>query len=383
MSKRELSLTVLEDERTNRIYFGEEEAVAGYAGEHLATKLEIALPLDWEKDEEASYQLYFLTADNTPYNSVALKPPISYELPSALMAAGYLYLQLVMLCADGSTKKSEMARLTVKPSIKNADTVADTGALESAEAAAARLKQVIDKAELISSELYAEITATQYKSSFAIDANGVPIAMSANQILSPGNPADFTSDERIVSVYISPEVTEIQSGAFSGCSNLTDVYIDNNREAVNIWSGAFKTTPSIHYKDDERYPAYKYLLSAMHGIYSQAESALEIATGAGHIVNMSCSSNVTTKNQLVKLAGNNTVGLCSAGDIPIGITAVYPKNGAADIKLSGSISVPHDGTVTAGYRKISAADGKTVRLDENGVEKLVLSANGSTATVIF
>lgn len=387
MSKRELTLTVLEDERTNRIYFGEEEVVAGYAGEHLATQLDINLPLDWEKDESARYQLYFLTADNTPYNSQALKPPISYELPSALMTAGSLYIQLVMLCSDGSTKKSDMARLIVNPSIENTETVADTGALESSEAAAARLEQVIEKADAINNEIIKGLLAAEYENSFAFDENGVPIAMSANTLFSPGNPASFTSDERIVSIYIGSNVTEIQSGSFSGCTNLIDVYIDNKQGAIKIGSSIFAlgTSPTIHYKDDERYPSYKYLLSAMYGIYDIAYSGFTIANGGGHIVNMKCSSSSTTiaKDRFVKLVGDNTVALCSAGDIPIGFTTSYTKNGMVDVKLCGSMTVPHNGTITYGYQKISAADSRTIKLDEGGVEKLVLSADESTATVIF
>ena len=92
----------------------------------MATQINIALPLDWQKDESARYQLYFLTGDNEAYNSTPLKPPISYELPNMLMAAGSLYLQIVMLCSDGSKKKSDMVRLTVKPSITSNLTLAET-----------------------------------------------------------------------------------------------------------------------------------------------------------------------------------------------------------------------------------------------------------------
>lgn len=92
------------------------------------------------------------------------------------------------------------------------------------------------------------------------------------------------------------------------------------------------------------------------------------------VATFSCNSSVTQAGQLVKLVGNGAVGKCTSGDQPIGVV-VSVRNGYAAVAVRGFVEVPHDGTVTVGYRNLSASDDKTVKLDNtNGIKCLVLEA---------
>lgn len=101
------------------------------------------------------------------------------------------------------------------------------------------------------------------------------------------------------------------------------------------------------------------------------------------VATFSCNSSVTESGQLVKLIGSGTVAKCLSGDQPIGVV-VNVRNGFAAVAVRGYVQVPHDGTVTIGYRNISAVDDKTVKLDNtNGIKRLVLeSANGKAGILL-
>ena len=96
-------------------------------------------------------------------------------------------------------------------------------------------------------------TKTDSKSRFALsvsvlfDENDVPIKTSDLYILSAGY---ATSNLNVKTAFISSKVTRIESGAFTGCSNLTDVYIDNINKQITIADGAIPDTATIHYVDD-------------------------------------------------------------------------------------------------------------------------------------
>ena len=96
-------------------------------------------------------------------------------------------------------------------------------------------------------------TKTDSKSRFALsvsvlfDENDVPIKTSDLYILSAGY---ATSNLNVKTAFVSSKVTRIESGAFTGCSNLTDVYIDNINKQITIEDGAIPDTATIHYVDD-------------------------------------------------------------------------------------------------------------------------------------
>ena len=97
------------------------------------------------------------------------------------------------------------------------------------------------------------------------------------------------------------------------------------------------------------------------------------------VATFSCSSSVTQAGQLVKLIGSGMVGKCTSGEQPIGVV-VNVRNGYAAVAVRGFVEVPHDGTVTVGYRNLSASDDKTVKIDNtNGIRCLVLEAMNGVA----
>lgn len=101
------------------------------------------------------------------------------------------------------------------------------------------------------------------------------------------------------------------------------------------------------------------------------------------VATFKCNSSVTGAGQLVKLVGSGMVGKCTAGDQPIGVV-VNVRNGFAAVAVRGFVEVAHDGTVTVGYRSISASDDKTVKIDNtNGIRCLVLEAMNGKAGILL
>lgn len=86
------------------------------------------------------------------------------------------------------------------------------------------------------------------------NADKIPIKTSTATTLSSGGFA--TSKKNLVTAFISKNVTSIQGGTFSGCTNLTDVYIDNTADSITIDSGAIPSTATIHYNDDFNFVDY-------------------------------------------------------------------------------------------------------------------------------
>ncbi len=101
------------------------------------------------------------------------------------------------------------------------------------------------------------------------------------------------------------------------------------------------------------------------------------------VVTLKCNSTVNTPGQLVKMAGNRSVTKCSSSDIPIGVV-VSVNNYYAAIQIKGCIEVPHNGTVTCGYHKLSAATDTMLKSDDTyGREMLILDAASGKATIII
>jgi hypothetical protein len=98
--------------------------------------------------------------------------------------------------------------------------------------------------------------------SVAFDNNGVPVKFVDKINLSAG---DFSGDA-IKTAFIGSNVQLIQSGAFIGCQNLTDVYVDRKISTITIQDGALPSGATVHYMNGFNYgeliiAAVKYLNS--------------------------------------------------------------------------------------------------------------------------
>ena len=98
--------------------------------------------------------------------------------------------------------------------------------------------------------------------SATFDKNGLPLSIVDKTILSAG---DFSSGyKEAVTAFIPSSVTSVQGGSLSGCTNLTDVYIDNTSDNVTISDSAIPSTAKIHYKDE--YNSFSQIETALHSI---------------------------------------------------------------------------------------------------------------------
>lgn len=101
------------------------------------------------------------------------------------------------------------------------------------------------------------------------------------------------------------------------------------------------------------------------------------------VATFNCDSSVTAPGQLVKMVGSGMVGKCTNNDPPVGVV-VNVRNGYAAVQIKGFVQVPHDGTLTVGYRNIAAANDKTLKLnDTTGVKRLVIESLNGVAGVVL
>lgn len=82
----------------------------------------------------------------------------------------------------------------------------------------------------------------------------------STEALGPGSFA--TSQTDIVTVFVADNVTKINNGAFSGCTSLKTIYIDNTVGNVDIVSGAVPSGVSIVYSNDENFINVNELLAS-------------------------------------------------------------------------------------------------------------------------
>ncbi len=156
---------------------------------------------------------------------------------------------------------------------KKADTEAVNAALNKkadTETVNTELDKKADKATTLSGYRITDAyTKTGSKSRFALsvsvlfDENDIPIKTSDLTVLSAGY---ATSNLNVKTAFISSKVTRIQSGAFTGCSNLTDMYIDNINRQITIEDEAIPSTATIHCVDD--YNALSQIENALKNINS-------------------------------------------------------------------------------------------------------------------
>ncbi len=97
-----------------------------------------------------------------------------------------------------------------------------------------------------------------YSATFTSD--GVLKNITSTEALGPGSFA--TSQTDIVTVFVADNVTKINNGAFSGCTSLKTIYIDNTVGNVDIVSGAVPSGVSIVYSNDENFINVNELLAS-------------------------------------------------------------------------------------------------------------------------
>ena len=97
-----------------------------------------------------------------------------------------------------------------------------------------------------------------YSATFTSD--GVLKNTTSTEALGPGSFA--TSQTDIVTVFVADNVTKINNGAFSGCTSLKTIYIDNTVGNVEIVSGAVPSGVSIVYSNAEKFINVNELLAS-------------------------------------------------------------------------------------------------------------------------
>lgn len=101
------------------------------------------------------------------------------------------------------------------------------------------------------------------------------------------------------------------------------------------------------------------------------------------VATFNCDSSVTAPGQLVKMIGSGTVGKCTSNDPPAGVV-LNVRNGYAAVQIKGFVQIPHDGTLSVGYRNIAAATDKKLKLnDTTGVKRLVIESLNNVAGVLL
>lgn len=97
-----------------------------------------------------------------------------------------------------------------------------------------------------------------YSATFTSD--GVIKKTTSASILQPGDFA--TSQTDIVTVFVADNVTKINNGAFSNCTSLKTIYIDNTVGNVDIVSGSVPSGVSIVYSNDDNFINVNELLAS-------------------------------------------------------------------------------------------------------------------------
>lgn len=104
------------------------------------------------------------------------------------------------------------------------------------------------------------IQGTRFNFSATFTADNVLKNKTSTEALGPGSFA--TSQTDIVTVFVADNVTKINNGAFSNCTSLKTIYIDNTVGNVDIVSGAVPAGVSIVYSNDENFINVNELLAS-------------------------------------------------------------------------------------------------------------------------
>lgn len=165
MEQRRIILTVLEDKQANSVAFAESNLCIGYAGEHLATILGFNLPENW-LNQNVKYQICFRTSDGKCY-STDLLDIAELALPSGIMIAGALYVQVLATDSDGTViKKTEVCKCTVGKSIADGEIIAKYDGVKLASLLTEELQAAIGAAKEAQNNLMSSVaTASGVKTS--------------------------------------------------------------------------------------------------------------------------------------------------------------------------------------------------------------------------
>lgn len=117
------------------------------------------------------------------------------------------------------------------------------------------------------------IKANQTTATVLFNDEKIPIKLSNATALGAGF---ATNNNDIVTAFISNNVTVVQGGAFYGCSNLTDVYINNVSENIAILSDAIPDTATIHFTDG--FNVTNYLIEAVLAAKNIIDKKADITT---------------------------------------------------------------------------------------------------------
>ena len=104
------------------------------------------------------------------------------------------------------------------------------------------------------------IQGTRFNFSATFTSDGVLKNTTSTEALGPGSFA--TSQTDIVTVFVADNVTKINNGAFSNCTSLKTIYIDNTVGNVDIVTGAVPSGVSIVYSNDENFINVNELLAS-------------------------------------------------------------------------------------------------------------------------
>ncbi len=104
------------------------------------------------------------------------------------------------------------------------------------------------------------IQGTRFNLSATFTSDGVIKKTTSASILQSGDFATGQTD--IVTVFVADNVTKINNGAFSNCTSLKTIYIDNTVGNVDIVTGAVPSGVSIVYSNDENFINVNELLAS-------------------------------------------------------------------------------------------------------------------------
>ena len=107
------------------------------------------------------------------------------------------------------------------------------------------------------------------------NADKIPIKTSTATTLGAGF---ATSNKNVVTAFISKSVTKIDGGTFTGCTNLTDVFIDNTSDNITLQQGAIPDTTIVHYMDNINF--VDYLTNALVATNIALSGKLDNVAGA-------------------------------------------------------------------------------------------------------
>lgn len=92
-------------------------------------------------------------------------------------------------------------------------------------------------------DFYAPRSETAPTSTVGFDSNGIPVVILSATTFSAG----ACTNNNITKLYVPSTVTRIDGGAFTSCTALTDVYIDNTAAGITVNSSAFPSGVTVHY----------------------------------------------------------------------------------------------------------------------------------------